>query len=58
VDDSQEMLTLIEVMLRNKFNLLEGYIIEPNPEFARHTVEWLMSRGIAINDFIVKSPEN
>ena len=52
VDDSQEMLNLIEIMLRSKFNLLEGYIIEPNPVFAKHTLDWLISRGIAINDFI------
>ena len=52
VDDSPEMLNLIEIMLRSKFNLLEGYIIEPNPVFAKHTLDWLISRGIAINDFI------
>lgn len=52
VDDSPEMLNLIEIMLRSKFNLLEGYIIEPNPIFAKHTLDWLISRGIAINDFI------
>lgn len=52
VDDSPEMLNLIEIMLRSKFNLLEGYIIEPNPIFAKHTLDWLISRGISISDFI------
>jgi hypothetical protein len=52
VDDSQEMLSLIDIMLRSKFNLLEGYIIEPNPIFAKHTLDWLISKDISINDLI------
>lgn len=52
VDDSPEMLNLIDILLKSKFNLLEGYMIEPNPVFAKHTLDWLISKGIAINDFI------
>ena len=52
VDDSQEMLNLIEIMLKSKFNLLEGYMIEPNPVFAKHTLDWLISRGISLSSII------
>lgn len=52
VDDSPEMLNLIEIMLRSKFNLLEGYIVEPNPVFAKHTLDWLISREIPLNELL------
>lgn len=52
VDDSPEMLNLIDIMLKSKFNLLEGYMIEPNPVFAKHTLSWLIERGIALNEVI------
>jgi len=51
VDDSQEMLTLIETRLRDK-NLLEGYWMMSNPVFAKHTLDWLMSEGVLLSDYI------
>lgn len=52
VDDSPEMLNLIKIMLQNRFNILDGYIIEPNPVFAKHVLNWFIEKEIALAELI------
>lgn len=52
VDDSPEMLNLIKIMLQNQYNVLDGYIIEPNPIFAKHVLGWFIEKGITPSELI------
>lgn len=51
IDDSQAMLNLIDSLLKQKFHFY-GYIVEPNPSFAKYLLEWLISKNIPINELI------
>lgn len=52
VDDSPEMLNLIKLMLENKYNIIDGYIIEPNPIFAKHVIEWFINKGVPLPELL------
>jgi len=52
VDDSPEMLNLIKIMLQNHYNVLDGYIIEPNPVFAKHVLSWYIEKKIELSELI------
>lgn len=52
VDDSPEMLQYIQLQLKLKYNLMHGYIIEPNPILAHHVTHFIISQGIQLNKYI------
>lgn len=52
VDDSPEMLSLIKIMLENQYNIIDGYIIEPNPIFAKHVIDWFVNKNVPLAELL------
>ena len=52
VDDSPAILQYIQLQLRLKYNLLHGYIIEPNPTLAHRVVTFIINQGIELGRYI------
>lgn len=52
IDDSKEMLQYIQIQLECNYGMMQGYIIEPNPVFALHVLEFIIAKGITLDQFI------
>jgi len=52
IDDSPEMLKLIQIQLELKYGIMQGYLIEPNPVFALHVLRAFSEKDISLGRYI------
>lgn len=52
IDDSPFVLEYIRTQLQLEYNILTGYILQPNPIVANHVLNFLISEGVNLQEYI------